>query len=142
MNRYDQYIKSLAEDVRKEYPDINITDEFVREDCSLVEEYIKRGIDWADKHPISPNPVDMTQQEKDEAMSILTALGICFTYITLPPTRTPISHDSKYHLGLNIAKNQTAINMGLTVSQEVKDQILKLIKDNTPPEIWNLIEKK
>lgn len=134
MSRYDQYIRSIVEDMRKDYP--NTTEGYVRDSLSLVEEGIRRGIDWADENPISPNPVEMTQQEKKEAMSILTALGICFTYIESPPMMIPPSHDSGYHPGLNIAKNQTAIDMGLTVSQEVKDQILKLIRDNTSPKIW------
>lgn len=72
MSRYDQYIRSIVEDMRKDYP--NTTEGYVRDSLSLIEEGIRRGIDWADKNPISPNPVEMTQQEKKEAMSILTAL--------------------------------------------------------------------
>ena len=56
MSKYDQYIKSITAGMRKNY--LHTTDKYVRKKCSLVEEHIKKDINWVDEPLISPNKTE------------------------------------------------------------------------------------
>lgn len=82
----------------------------------------------------NPHPVLLSKQEADDIMFIMHALGISFEYMMEPPSYLK---DIKYdpwqcHPGLNIVKNVDDIDAGIVVSDDVRKQIIDILKQNIP----------
>ena len=87
----------------------------------------------------NPHPAYMSKQEAADIMSIMTALGVQFEYMVSPPVCISDLVDTKsieFQPGLNVTKNTEAIRAGVTVSNEVKQQVIDLLKQHTPKQIW------
>lgn len=87
----------------------------------------------------NPHPAYMSKQEATDIMSIMTALGIQFSYMMAPSACISDLVDTEsieFRPGLNITKNTEAIKAGVTVSNEVKQQVINLLKQHTPKQIW------
>ena len=78
----------------------------------------------------NPNPVNLTKKEYSDFMSVLTAFGYRFVYMTQPPAILK-DIDPNVHgftPGLNICKDPEAIKAGVVISDEAKERILQIIK--------------
>lgn len=86
-----------------------------------------------------PNPVGLSEQEVNDAMFILNALGLQFTYMNEPPAfirEYAKYYENSFHPGLNICKNIDAINAGVVVNSDVKNKIIEILKKHTPQQMW------
>lgn len=98
----------------------------------LATKYLEHG-----RH--NPHPAYMSKQEAADITSIMTALGVQFEYMVNPPVCIYDSVDIKsieFQPGLNVTKNTEAIRARVTVSDEVKQQVINLLKQHTPRQIW------
>ena len=87
-------------------------------------------------------PYNMTLRDKEyrDFISLLTVFGYSLFYYSYNPTEEflPKKTRRNYHAGLNITKNYNAIERGNTISEEVKQQVYKILKENSDPRLWTL----
>lgn len=84
-------------------------------------------------------PYNMTLEEKEyqDFISLLVAFGYSMYYCTyIPEQYLPKEQRKVYHPGLNIIRNNEAIEQKLVVSDKVKQKIYQILKENTNPRIW------
>lgn len=80
-------------------------------------------------------PYNMTLGDKEyqDFMSLLTVFGYRFIYCPYTPAKET---SRNFHPGLNIVKDYKAIKMGYTISENVKQQVYKILKENSNSELW------
>lgn len=87
-------------------------------------------------------PYNMTLGDKEyrDFISLLTVFGYSLFYCSYNPIEEflPKKTHRNYHAGLNIVKDYNAIERGCTISEEVKQQIYKILKENSDPRLWTL----
>lgn len=75
---------------------------------------------------VFPESKNLTEEEYKDAMILITRLGYLFDYI--PFKEYYINPNTT---GLVIMKNEQAYKKGVVVSQEVRKQIMELVKSNS-----------
>lgn len=82
-----------------------------------------------------PNNMNLSDKDYQDIMSLLSAFGYQFFYSCSPQLeKTPARH---INYGLNICRNQNAIDAGVVVSNEIKQKVLQVLKENSDPRLWN-----
>lgn len=85
-------------------------------------------------------PYNSTLEDKEyhDFLSLLTVFGYRMIYISYDPIQGSLSKEARnnYHAGLNIIKDYDAIEREYTISEEVKQQVYKILKENSDPRLW------
>ena len=85
-------------------------------------------------------PYNRTLEDKEyhDFLSLLMVFGYKMFYIQYDPIQESLSKEAhnSYHAGLNIIKDYNAIERGCTISEEVKQQVYKILKENSDPRLW------
>ena len=81
-----------------------------------------------------PNNVNLTDKEYREIMGLISALGYRFIYINPNPYTGNIGN---FVPGLNICKNIPAIEAGVVLSEEAKQEVIKTLKEKVGPRLFN-----
>lgn len=87
----------------------------------------KKGIELSEM----PHNAEVSEVEYDNFMSLLLAFGYSFYYMINPPYQHYSQDQSHIHPGLNLMRNQNAIANNLVVSEEVKQKVYQLLKENS-----------
>lgn len=79
-----------------------------------------------------PNNANLTDKEYKEIMALISAFGYQFVYIN------PLPYGGTRNLvpGLNIYKNIDAIEAGVVLSEEDKQKVIKVLKENADPRLF------
>lgn len=87
-------------------------------------------------------PYNMTLGDKEyhDFISLLVVFGYRISYCPYNPIEEFLPKETRrnYHAGLNITKDYKAIERGCTISEEVKQQVYKILKENSDPNLWHL----
>lgn len=80
-----------------------------------------------------PNNANLTDKEYKEIMALISAFGYQFVYIN------PLPYGGTRNLvpGLNIYKNINAIEAGVVLSEEDKQKVIKVLKENADPRLFS-----
>ena len=85
-------------------------------------------------------PYNRTLEDKEyhDFLSLLMVFGYRMFYISYNPIQESLPKEARnnYHAGLNIIKDYNAIERGCTISEEVKQQVYKILKENSDPRLW------
>lgn len=81
-----------------------------------------------------PNNVNLTDKEYREIMGLISAFGYRFIYINPNPYTGNIGN---FVPGLNICKNIPAIEAGVVLSEEAKQEVIKTLKEKVGPRLFN-----
>lgn len=76
-----------------------------------------------------PDSIGLSDKEYHDLMTIINRLGYVFEYIIPYPTLNDNSITTKY-TGLVVRKDMNAYEKGFVVSENIKEQIIKLINEN------------
>ena len=80
-----------------------------------------------------PNNANLTDKEYKEIMALISAFGYQFLYINPHPY---MSNTGNLVPGLNICKNIGAIKAGVVLSEEAKQKVMEVLKENTEPRLF------
>lgn len=80
-----------------------------------------------------PYNMALGDKEYQDFMSLLTVFDYRFIYCPYTPAKET---SRNFHPGLNIVKDYKAIKMGYTISENVKQQVYKILKENSNSESW------
>lgn len=69
--------------------------------------------------------MDLTIEEYNDLVSLLKAFGYTFYYSSHPD-----------YQGLRVRRDSRAIQEGLVVSDEVKQKVYQVLKENSDPRLW------
>ena len=69
--------------------------------------------------------MDISSEEYNDLVSLLKAFGYTFWYVHYPE-----------YQGLRVIRDLKAIKEGLVVSDEVKQKVYQVLKENSDPRIW------
>lgn len=85
-------------------------------------------------------PYNRTLEDKEyqDFISLLVVFGYRMFYCPYDPIQECLPKEARnnYHARLNIIKDYNAIKRGCTVSEEVKQQVYKILKENSNPRLW------
>ena len=79
-----------------------------------------------------PNNINLTDKEYKEIMGLISAFGYQFVYIN-----PYIGSAENLAPGLNICKNIEAIKAGVVLSEEAKQKVIEVLKENTNPHLFD-----
>lgn len=98
------------------------------------------GIREMERSTKFPYNMALGDKEYRDFTSLLTVFGYSLFYYSYNPTEEFLSKKThrNYHAGLNIIKDYNAIERGCTISEEVKQQVYKILKENSDPKLWTL----
>lgn len=98
------------------------------------------GIREMERSTKFPYNMALGDKEYRDFTSLLTVFGYSLFYCSYNPTEEflPKKTHRNYHAGLNIIKDYNAIERGCTISEEVKQQVYKILKENSDPRLWTL----
>ena len=80
-----------------------------------------------------PNNANLTDKEFKEIMALISAFGYRFIYINPHPY---MGNTKNLVPGLNICKNISAIEAGMVLSEEAKQKVIRILKDNADPRLF------
>lgn len=80
-----------------------------------------------------PNNVNLSDKEYKEIIGLINAFGYEFTYIHPYPY---MGNARNIVPGLNICKNIAAIEAGVVLSEEAKQKVINVLKENTNPQLF------
>ena len=80
-----------------------------------------------------PNNANLTDKEYKEIMALINAFGYQFLYINPHPYMT---NTGNLVPGLNICKNIGAIKAGVVLSEEAKQKVIKILKENADSRLF------
>lgn len=80
-----------------------------------------------------PNNANLTDKEYKEIMALISAFGYQFLYINPHPY---MSNTGNLVPGLNICKNIGAIKAGVVLSEEAKQKVMEVLKENAEPRLF------
>lgn len=80
-----------------------------------------------------PNNANLTDKEYKEIMALINAFGYQFLYIDPHPYMTITGNLVP---GLNICKNISAIEAGVVLSEEAKQKVIKILKENADSRLF------
>lgn len=87
-----------------------------------------------------PYNMALGDKEYQDFISLLTVFGYRFIYCPYNPAEEFLHKGThrNFHSGLNIVKDYKAIEMGYTISENVKQQVYKILKENSNSRLWTL----
>lgn len=80
-----------------------------------------------------PNNVNLTDKEYKEIMELISAFGYQFLYINPHPY---MGNTGNLVPGLNICKNIEAIKAGVVLSEEAKQKVMEVLKENADSRLF------
>lgn len=80
-----------------------------------------------------PNNANLTDKEYKEIIALISAFGYQFLYIKSHPYMDNIGNLVP---GLNICKNIEAIKAGVVLSEEAKQKVIRILKENADPRLF------
>lgn len=80
-----------------------------------------------------PNNANLTDKEYKEIMALINAFGYQFLYINPHPY---MANTGNLVPGLNICKNISAIEAGVVLSEEAKQKVIKILKENADSRLF------
>ena len=80
-----------------------------------------------------PNNANLTNKEYKEIMALISAFGYQFLYINPHPY---MGNTGNVVPGLNICKNIPAIEAGVVLSEEAKQKVIKVLKENADSRLF------
>lgn len=98
------------------------------------------GVMEMKKSTTFPYNMALRDKEYQDFISLLTVFGYRFIYCPYNPVEEllPKGTHRSFHPGLNIVKDHKAIEMGYTISENVKQQVYKILKENSDSRLWTL----
>ena len=84
-------------------------------------------------HPY--NEAALSSKEYQNFMTLLSLFGYEFRYIANPANKYA-TNTTSMNEGLNILKNSKAIEAGITISEDVKNQVYELLKKHSDSRLW------
>lgn len=87
-----------------------------------------------------PHNMALGDKEYQDFISLLIVFGYRFIYCPYNPAEEFLPKDTHrtFHSGLNIVRDYKAIEMGYTISESVKQQVYKILKENSNSRLWTL----
>lgn len=80
-----------------------------------------------------PNNANLTDKEYKEIMALISAFGYRFLYINPHPY---MDNTENLVPGLNICKNIEAIKAGVILSEEAKQKVIRILKENADSRLF------
>ena len=80
-----------------------------------------------------PNNANLTDKEYKEIIALISAFGYQFLYINPHPY---MSNTGNLVPGLNICKNIGAIKAGVVLSEEAKQKVMEVLKENADSRLF------
>lgn len=98
------------------------------------------GVKELERSTKFPYNMALGDKEYQDFISLLTVFGYKLFYCSYNPNKKFLSKEAhrNYHAGLNITKDYDAMEMGYTISEEVKQQVYKILKENSDSRLWTL----
>lgn len=91
------------------------------------------GVEEMKRSAKFPYNMALGDKEYQDFMSLLTVFGYRFIHCPYTPAKET---SGNFHPGLNIVKDYKAIKMVYTISENVKQQVYKILKENSNSELW------